>query len=50
MRYVVLGGATGFAGGRFNGRRGSNGNLKSQISIFLKEVVSPTHLCFVNIV
>jgi len=44
MRYVVLGGATGFAGGRFNRKRGPNGNLKSQINVFPKEVVSPMHI------
>ena len=47
MRYVVLDGATGFAGDRFNRRRGPNGNLKSHVNVFLKEVVSPTHTCAV---
>lgn len=44
MRYIVLGGATGLAGGRFNRRRGPNGKLKSQINIFGKEVVSPMRI------
>lgn len=47
MRYVVLGGTMGFVGGRFNGQRGPNDNHKSQINIFLKEVVTPMWICAV---